>query len=218
MDLAVSGSLAETVATRYVHLVTVGGLCTKRKMRGQQAVTSEHPICQTSPGANGIGSRYILTLHQRVQELERNSVTQVSVDAAKGSNNPTNPVSSADTYEVDASDGAMRQGASQTRIKEVQVLPHHQEISLEPQEKGENINTTQLSCPFESPSNVTGMGAKTGVDDDELFPNQRAEYFGISSTSSLMSLLSQKPRTAERPCIILAYTLISTRCTTSTRH
>ncbi|CAI7671550.1 unnamed protein product [Penicillium pancosmium] len=123
------------------------------------------------------------TLHQRIRELEGNPGTQVSVPTAECSNNPRSVPNSENTYDPDTSGGALGLGAAQTRI-EAQVLPDHQQISLDTQDKGEDTNTTQPSCPFESPSNVTAMGAMTGVDDNEYFPNQSAEYFGSSSTAS----------------------------------
>lgn len=110
---------------------------------------------------------------------------------AECSINPRNIPDSENNYDPDTSGGALGLGAAQTRIDEAQVLPDHQQISLDAQDKGEDTSTAHSSCPFESPSNVTAMGAMTGVDDNEYYPNQSAEYFGSSSTASLMSLLSR---------------------------
>jgi hypothetical protein len=167
-------------------------------MRVQQVATSEHTVCEIRSAANDIRHRYILTLHKRIRELEEGSGTQVSGAGVKHPNNPLDPPNSEDTFVADTSDGAIGIGASQTRIDEAQHLPDHQQLPLNVPDKTESTNATHSSCPFESPSHVTGMGAMTEVNDNESFPNQSAEYFGSSSTASLMSLLSRNPEYQSR--------------------
>lgn len=51
---------------------------------------------------------------------------------------------------------------------------------------------------IDSPSHVTGMGAMITAHDNETFSSQNAQYFGSSSTASLMSLLAHPAKHSSR--------------------
>lgn len=126
-------------------------------------------------------------MHQRIRELEANAAALSS--AGSTCEHPDDTIVGDVTPELSAPRVATSENLNA-------VVDRHQPSPSD--QNTHNAGLSHTTSSFESPSNITGMGAMTNGNGYEQFQSQNAEYFGSSSAASLMSLLTRDTRQQNR--------------------
>lgn len=142
-----------------------------------------------------IDLRYLRMLHRRIRELEATCIKAGVSVPAFGGENIGEDHSMTDSGQPADSPGTVNQNMSSTMLDgQAQQSPISQAGRSHPMHNAAHVycsprKETEVypNTPFELDSNVTGMGAISSVDEDGRPAN---EYFGSSSTVSLMRLLT----------------------------
>ncbi|KAJ5555996.1 hypothetical protein N7513_003638 [Penicillium frequentans] len=144
------------------------------------------------------GYEYVQALHQRILELERCCSAAASSTPEEASNHAV-PISGNHVSEAGSGGGpAVEPGTEPNDPSETQsITGQHsklQQPSIEAQCNAEAQNSyAKVQDPrnsIDSASHVTGMGALINASGDGSSSSQRAQYFGSSSTASLMDFLA----------------------------
>ncbi|PKY03321.1 hypothetical protein P168DRAFT_238910 [Aspergillus campestris IBT 28561] len=158
-----------------------------------RALPIDHCVYKTQNARSASSDEYVRSLHQRIRELEANARRQDSLVPEQLGAAATNYIHHPPHPHALEERNTLALNTPEThRIGDCCLTSSRAEDTLDLGQPRRQPDSSH--SPLESPSGISGMGAFTTVHNTRDLSSQNAEYFGSSSTASLMCLLTRDPK------------------------